>query len=149
MSGSDELTREELRVLVIKLHETVECQQAEIAELNGTVQSQSDRIRELEEEIARLRSGGASAVLCVRPSVTKKDRGSRKKRKQSFARVTLPADQVVYHAVEECPECGRNLDGGHIKWRHQVREIPQVKVEVTDHLFVERYCGVCGKRFGV
>lgn len=147
MSGLDELKREELVGLIIRLHGTVESLQAEIAELNGTVESQAELIRELEEEIGRLRGGGASGGLCVRPSVRKKERGSRKKRKHSFARANLPADQVVYHAVEECPECGRKLDGGHIKWRHQVREIPQVRVEVTDHLFVERRCGVCGKRF--
>lgn len=34
-----------------------------------------------------------------------------------------------------------------MKWRHQVLEIPKVAVEVTDHLFLERYCGVCCKRY--
>ena len=37
MGGLDELTREELTALVIKLHETVEVQQKEIAELRVTV----------------------------------------------------------------------------------------------------------------
>jgi hypothetical protein len=34
-----------------------------------------------------------------------------------------------------------------VKWRHQVLEIPEVRIEVIDHLFVERRCGVCGKRW--
>ena len=84
--------------------------------------------------------------FCIKPSVPKKERGPRKKRKHSFARHSLPATQIVYHAVEECPECGRKLAGGHVKWRRQVVELPKVVVEVTDHLFVERYCGVCRKR---
>jgi transposase len=147
VSGLDDLTREQMQALVVKLHETARVQQAEIGELKSTVESQAQRIRELEEEVARLRGGGSSAQLCIKPGVPKKEKVARKKRTGSFARVTLPATQVVYHVVEDCPECGRKLDGGHVKWRHQVIELPQVKVEVTDHLFMERRCGVCGKRF--
>jgi hypothetical protein len=54
---------------------------------------------------------------------------------------------VYYHAVENCPDCSRKLSGGSVKWRHQVIEIPKARVEVIDHLFVERRCGVCGKRW--
>ena len=147
MSGLDELTREELIAVVMKLHETVELQAKRIAELESTVQCQSERIAELEEEVARLRGGRPSLELCIKPSVGKKEKGPRKKRKQSFSRHALDATQVVYHALEQCPDCGRKLAGGHVKWRHQVVELPQVKMEVTDHLFVERRCGVCGKRW--
>jgi len=146
VSGLDELTRVELQALVIKLYETVQTQQLEIAELRATVERQAKGITELEEEVARLRGGGSSAPLSVKPSVAKKEKGPRTKRKHSFSRHALPATQVVYHALERCPECGRCLDGGHVKWRHQVIELPRVVVEVTDHLFVERRCGVCGKR---
>lgn len=146
MSGLDELTREELKALVLKLHETVQVQQNEIAELNATVARQSQRITELEEEIARLRGGRPPVELCIKPSVPKKEKGPRKKRKHSFARHRLPATQVIYHAVDECPDCRRKLSGGNVKWSHQVIELPKVAVEVTDHLFVERYCGVCKKR---
>jgi hypothetical protein len=147
VSGLDDLTREELKSLVLKLHDTVQIQQREIADLKATVTFQADRIRELEEEVARLRGGRPSLEFFVKPSVPKKEKGSRKKRKQSFARVNLVATKVVCHAMDKCPDCGRNLDGGHVKWRHQVADVPLVSVEVVDHLFVERYCGVCGKRF--
>jgi transposase len=146
VSGLDELTREELIALVLKLHETVQAQQAEIAGLKVVVEKQAQRVAELEEEVARLRGGGSGAVLCVKPSVPKKPKRARKKRKQSFSRSNLAPTQIVYHAAEKCPDCGRNLCGGHVKWRHQVVELPNASVEVTDHLFVERYCGVCGKR---
>ena len=132
MSGLDELTREELIALVLRLHETV--------------QAQAKRILELEVEVARLRGGGSSAPLNVKPNVQKKQKSPRKKRKHSFSRHALAPSKVVCHAVETCPDCGRPLTGGAVKWRHQVLEIPQVLVEVTDHLFVERYCGVCKKR---
>lgn len=146
MSGLDELTREDLIALVLKLHETVQAQEKQIAELRAIVQRQAERISELEAEVARLRGGGSSAALNIKPSVPKKEKGPRKKRKHSFARRALAPTQVVLHAVDECPDCGRALSGGAVKWRHQVVEIPKVAVEVTDHLFVERYCGVCKKR---
>lgn len=147
MSGLDELTREELQALVVKLYETVQTQQAEIAELKATVARQAERIRELEEEVARLRGGRPPIEFRAKPSVPKQQRNPRKKRSQSFARHALEPTQVVYHAVDECPECGRKLGGGHAKWRHQVVDIPPAKVQVVNHVFVERYCGACGKRF--
>lgn len=147
MSGLDELTREELKALAINLHETVQAQKAEIAELKVVVARQSERIRELEEEVAKLRGGRPPLHLCVKPSVQKQEKEPRKKRTQPFARHALEPTQVVYHALDQCPQCSRKLGGGHVKWRHQVVDIPPVKVDVVDHLFVERYCGACGKRF--
>lgn len=146
MSGLEDLTREELIELVLKLHETVVAQRDEIAELRAVVQRQSERITELEEEVAKLR-GSRPGGIVVKPSVKERDKQPRRKRSKSFARHSLPATSVVLHAVEECPDCGRGLSGGHAKWRHQVVEIPPVRVEVTNHLFLERYCGVCKKRF--
>lgn len=146
MSGLDELTREDLIALVLKLHETAQAQEKQISELRGVVARQAQRITELEQEVARLRGGGSSTPLNIKPSVARKENAPRKRRKHSFARQTLVPTRVVLHAVDECPDCGRSLDGGHLKWRHQVVEIPKVTVEVTDHLFVERYCGVCKER---
>ena len=81
-SGLDELTREELIAVVMKLYETVELQ--------------AKRTGELEEEVARLGGGRASLELCIKPSVGKKKRGPGKKRKQSFSR----------HAVDGTGERG-------------------------------------------
>ena len=146
MSRLERLTREEPIELVLKLHETVVAQQKEIAELKALVERQAERIGELEEEVARLR-GGRPGGIAIKPSIAKKEKKPRKGRGQSFSRRTLPTTDVVYHAVELCPDCGRRLEGGSVKWRHQVVDIPPVKVTVTDHLFVERRCGVCGGRW--
>lgn len=139
MSGLQDLTREELIELVLKLEETVKAQQLQLAEM-------AERISELEEEVARLRSSRPGGIS-IKPSVAKKEKKPRKGRSQSFCRKTLPPTDVAYHAVETCPDCGRELCGGSVKWRHQVVDIPPVKPIVTDHLFIERYCGVCGKRY--
>ena len=114
-------------------------------ELYETVQRQAERISELEEEIARLR-GMRPGGLAIKPSVKPKEKKARKKRSKSYARRCQPATEVAYHAMESCPKCGRKLSGGSVKWRHQVVDIPPVRAVVTDHLFVERRCGACGKR---
>lgn len=145
MSGLDELTRDELVLLFLQLHETVQVQAGRIAELEGTVARQAERIAYLEDQLSK--HGGDSKPHWVKPNEPAKEPGSpRKKRKQSFARKSLPPNRVVCHAVEECPKCGRKLADGWVKWRHQVVEIPPWHAEVTDHLFIERECGVCKRR---
>lgn len=146
MSGLQELTREELIELVLSLHATVLAQEKEIAELKALVQSQAERISELDEEVAKLR-GSRPGGIAIKPSVKKKEKHPRKGRSKSFARRALPATDVVCHEVETCADCGRKLVGGSVKWRHQVVDIPPVEVSVTDHLFIERSCGVCGRRW--
>ena len=153
MSGLDELTREDLIALVLKLDETREVQEeqigiqaARISELEAMVERQAERISELEEQLSKL-GGPKSKPEWVKANKPKVEFGDRKKRTQSFSRRSLAPTRVCYHAVETCADCGRKLSGGSVKWRHQVVDIPQSPVEVTDHLFVERMCGVCGKRF--
>lgn len=153
MSGLDDLTRDELVLLFLKLHEAVQVQARQIeeqagriAELEGIVAGQAERITYLEEELSK--HGGASKPHWVKASKPAKEPGSRrKKRKQSFARKLLAPTHVVCHAVDKCPECGRKLTDGWVKWRHQAVDIPPWHAEVTDHLFIERECGVCKRRY--
>ena len=79
MSGLDRLTREELIELVIELHRTVE--------------HQAERITQLEDEIARL-SGPKAKPEWVKPNATKKEKGPRKKRMQSYARQRVLAQRI-------------------------------------------------------
>ena len=119
MSGLDELTREELIALVLELHETVELQANRIAELEAIVQAAVERISALEEEVSKL-GGPKPKPAWVKGNASKEEKGPRKKRSQSFSRHNLPATQVQYHVVENCPDCGRKLSGGSVKWQHQV-----------------------------
>lgn len=146
MSGIQDLTREELIELGLRLHTTVMVQEREIAELGALTQGQAERISELEEEVAKLR-GGRPGGISIKESVKKKEKKPRKGRMKSFSRRALPATDVVCHALESCPDCGRKLWGGSVKWRHQVVDIPPIEVTVTDHLFIERHCGVCGRKW--
>ena len=153
MSGLDKLTREGLIALALKLHEISQLQarenevQAErISELEATVVRQAERIAYLEEQISK--HGGETKPHWVKANKPKKESNvPRKKRAQSFSRKSLTPTKAICHAVEECPECGRKLEGGWVKWRHQVVDIPIISVEVVDHLFIERECGICKKRW--
>ena len=109
----------------------------------------------LEAEVEMLRAmlsgggGGSSAAPFVKPNRQQRreqERAERKKRKQSFSHKRMAATEVIEHAVETCPDCGKKLSGGYVHGRRQVIEIPQAPVRVIDHVLIARRCGVCGKR---
>jgi transposase len=51
------------------------------------------------------------------------------------------------HAVEQCPDCGVRLAGGSVKRTREVIEVPVVPVTVTEHVYLERQCPCCRKRW--
>ena len=114
-----------------------------------------ERLASLEAEVEMLRSllsgsgSGSSAAPFVKPNRQQRreqDRAERKKRNQSFARKREIPTEVVEHAVDICPGCGKKLSGGYVHGHRQVIEIPQTPVRVIDHVLIARRCGVCGKR---
>jgi len=55
-------------------------------------------------------------------------------------------DVVVTHAPTNCNDCGSNLDGvgGSCVEKRQVFDVPQPKIEVTEHRVEEKKCPCCG-----
>jgi len=105
------------------------------------------RVAALEEENRRLRQGkGGGTPLAVKPSRPPKEKQPRKHRREAFVRRRETPDEVRYHAVECCPECGRKLCGG---WEHRRRQSIEVIVQtkVVDHVILARRCGICQKRW--
>src|SRR6266852_807216 len=137
MQDFDSLSREELIALF-----------NEQWQLN---QQLSERIAALEAENERLRkdppSGIARAVpLYVKSNRPPREKKVRKKRANSYVRPLETPTEVVEHALDRCPDCGRQLSEG---WTHRVRqviEIPFVPYSVTEHRMKGHYCGVCNKR---
>lgn len=146
MSGLDDLTREELKALVLSLHETVVKQQETIKVLEA-------RVMELKAEVAELRTklgggNGSGTPDWVKPNRKERraaEREERKKRKHSFTRRREEPTEIVEHTVETCPDCGMKLSGGWVSKIRQVIEMPEVTVRVIEHRAIARKCGVCGK----
>jgi transposase len=118
-----------------------------IATLLARVEVLEARVAALEEENERLRKGGGKSVPAwVKPNRPPREKRERKHRGRAFVRRREPPEEVREHAVEQCPECGRKLEGGWVHRRRQVIEIVLVK-RVIEHVVKGRRCGVCGKRW--
>jgi len=117
-------------------------------ELIAIIEALAARVAALEEENRRLRQGqGGGSSLAVKPSKPPKQKQPRRHRAQAFVRPKQTPDEVRYHALECCPDCGHKLEGG---WEHRRRQVIQMlppQVRVIDHVVVARYCGFCQKRW--
>lgn len=110
------------------------------------IESLRARVAELEEEIRKLR-GGKGTALHVKPSRPQREKRERKHRGQGFVRGREEqVDERRAHALEQCPGCGRRLEGG---WEHARREVIEVvfQTRVIEHVFLGRRCGICQKRW--
>jgi hypothetical protein len=131
-----------------ELLEIIAQQQAQIAALLVGVEELEAQVQQLQEEIGRLRSGkGGGVEFAVKASrPPREEKKERKHRAQAFVRRREKADEVRYHRLERCPDCGAKLTGeGWEHRRHQVIEL-ELRRRVVDHVVLGRRCGVCGKR---
>lgn len=109
-------------------------------------------IQALEQEIARLKGQKSEASkpkpelpTWFKPSKPDPPAKIKKQRKDAFVRPRETPTQEIVYACSHCPDCGRTLAGGSEYSRRQVIELPEIKVQITDHVLVSRYCGVCQK----
>jgi hypothetical protein len=124
-------SHEELQALVVALQMEIAALRAEVARL--------------QEENLRLRQGGGGTPVVVKPNRKPREKKKRKHRQQSFVRRREQPDEVHYHAMTCCPDCGRKLAGGWEHGRRQVIEIELPRVRVVEHVLLRRRCGVCQK----
>lgn len=129
----DNATREELKGLVLLLLERL--------------QAMEERIKEVEADNERLRQQSGSTKL---PSFVKANRGQRqnkprKKRAKAYARPLDKVTRRMHHALQQCPQCNVSLNGGRMHSKRRVIEFPPVRVEVVEHIVVERTCSQCQK----
>lgn len=113
------------------------------------------RVRELEAENERLRreierlggEGGKKPPSWVKENRPRSEKKERKKRPKGFGRRRDKVTHRVKHAYAECPECGTPLSGGRERSRRQVITLPRIRVQVVEHIMVERKCPKCQKAF--
>jgi transposase len=137
---------------ILALQQTVADQQAEIARLTATVADQQVTIRRLEARIRELEAGGGSGprgMPGLKLTQTPADRPARerKRRGRGFGRSRGEPTDVVVHALEACPGCGAALAGGTPKRTRQVLELDPSPVDVVEHVFLERTCPACHRRW--
>lgn len=149
VSEFDSLSREELVEIVQEQQGTILEQHRGIVQLQGAVEALKARVSALEKENEQLRSrlggGGKAAPHWVKPNRPQRRKKQRKKRQSCFVRRRETPTELVEHALEACPECGRRLSGGTVHHSRQVIEIPVTPVRIIEHRVIARYCGVCGK----
>jgi transposase len=140
-------TIDDLIAIVFELQERVRVLESENASLRA-------RVTELESENAELRAklggGGKKEVAppeWVKGNTPDQPKKERKNRGTAYCRRRQTPTRIVEHAHDTCPDCGRSLSGGTLHHSRQVIEIPPVSVEVIEHQYISRHCGVCKKNY--
>ncbi len=128
--------------------------------LANQVERLEGRVERLEGEVRELRrdSGNSSLPPSADPGAGKRERKGRRSPRNPGAQPGHPGsgrgllpieqvDEVVEHLPESCGECGHSLAGrptrGPVR-RHQVAELPETAVKVTEHRLARRRCPGCG-----
>jgi transposase len=117
--------------------------------LRAQVDSLEQAVAELEvalSEVPTRRPLAPPAVKANRPQREGPPR-PRAKRDPQHNRGRQRAAQptrVVRHGLERCPDCGGRLGTESVAWRREVIELPPPQpVEVTEHVVLKRWCGLC------
>jgi hypothetical protein len=120
-------------------------QQATIAQQAVTIAALERRIADLERRLGSSKGQGMPGTKAQQvPPAPKRPR---KRRSQHFVRRrALPTRQVV-HALDQCPDCATRLQGGWVQRRREVIDLPVVPAETVEHVFVQRQCPCCGRRW--
>lgn len=127
-------------------------EQASREDLLAVVAAQQEQIGRLEQQVAeltaRLRGGSGKGFPGIKPrQAAPPEPSPRKKRPRGFARRRMEPTERVEHAVEACPDCGTRLLGGAVKRQREVLELPVAPVRVIEHVYLERCCPLCRKRW--
>ena len=128
--------------------------------LANQVERLEGRVERLEGEVRELRrnSDNSSLPPSADPGVGKRRRKGKRSDRNPGAQPGHPGsgrgllpieqvDEVIEHLPESCAECGHSLADrparGSVR-RHQVAELPEIAVAVTEHRLCRRRCPGCG-----
>jgi transposase len=152
-----------IRTYVLHLHTVIRQQQEQIRQQQEQIQRQQKeiqllktRVTELEGRLAKNSSNSSKPpgsdglnkkTKSMRDKSDKKQGAQQGHAGKGRSQVKNP-DVVVNHAPTSCVGCGFKLDqvDGTCVEKRQVFEIPQPKIEVTEHRTEEKQCPCCGVR---
>jgi transposase len=134
----EQASREELLELVRQQQQTIAQLQAVIAKLEA-------RVAELETRLGR---SGGKGMPGLKPKADEAGpKQPRKRRAEGFGRERSAPTMIVTHAVERCEQCAITLVGGSVKRTREVIELAPSPVQIIQHVYLERRCPGCGKRW--
>jgi transposase len=132
-------TREQLLQIIAE-------QQKVIEQLRAVIEQLQARIADLENRLGR--SGGHGMPgLKPKAGADSDPKPPRKPRAHGFGRHRAIPTERVEHAVDTCPACGIALVGGSVKRTREVIELSPSPAQVIEHVYIERRCPLCGKRW--
>ena len=125
--------------------------------LESTVEQLQARVQELEDRLAKNSSNSSKPptsnglkspkTKSLRQSSGKNPGGQEGHAGKGLAQVSNP-DMVVTHTPSNCAGCGSDLSNvsGTTAEQRQVFDIPQPKINVTEHRVEEKQCPCCGEQ---
>jgi transposase len=156
------LLPESVRDYIAFLESNFKQQQAQqaifIQELEKRIQEQAQKIHELEARLAKNSSNSSkppgsdglkkqSKTTSLRGKSGKNPGGQNGRTGKTLEQVDSP-NHIVIHAPDSCQNCNFNLsdvEGICSNEKRQVFEIPEPRVEVTEHRVEVKGCPCCGK----
>jgi len=146
---------ESIRSYIRYLENVIQRQQVQIQEQQVKIQLLQVRVHELEVRLFKDSSNSSkppsSDGLKRKPKSLRKRSGKKPGGQQGhvgkgLAQVNNP-DIVVTHTPESCTGCGSNLSDVHgsLAEQRQVFDIPQPKINVTEHRVEEKKCPCCSE----
>lgn len=135
--------------LVERLFDTIAQQQLEIASLTQRVNELESRLKTDSHNSSKPPSSDLSKKKSrsLRPSKGKKS-GAQSGHDPHFLRPVDKADRIIVHQVEQCHHCEASLLDVEVSDYHfrQVFDLPEIKLEVTEHRVEIKHCRVCATR---
>jgi len=146
---------ESIRSYIRYLETTIQQQQVLIQKQRIQIQQLEVRVHELEARLSKDSSNSSKPpgsdglkkkTKSLRGKSDKKQGAQKGHAGKGLAQVGIP-DLIVTHAPENCHGCGLNLDSvdGACAEKRQVFDIPQPKIEVTEHQVLQKQCPCCGE----
>jgi transposase/uncharacterized coiled-coil protein SlyX len=138
-----------LLATIAELNERIEQLLATISELNERIKTQDEQLHKNSRNSSKPPStDGFSRPSRPTPIRPKTDRpsGGQKGHPGHTLEMTDKPDHVIVHHVLSCNGCNRSLADTPVASyeRHQVFDIPPVKIEVTEHQAEIKHCPDCG-----